>query len=153
MKALTTLQINEILKNNDVTKDIFIGTYPACIIPETRKSKYTFVSNTHVHEKPGEHWNAWFVEGDTVTFFDSFGRSVFDKTLPAYYRDFVKNFKIVKCNIVQVQHFKSIACGYFCVHFIYLATLGFNFKHFLSDYSTDLKSNDFVVFNIINLLK
>ena len=149
MKALNTLQINHILKNNNVTKGMFIGTYPACIIPKTNKLKYTFVSNTHVHEKSGEHWNAWMVEGDTVSFFDSFGRSVFDPSLPSYYRDFVKKFKIVKCNLVQVQHFNSIACGFFCVHYIYLASLGVNFKHFLSDYSRDLKSNDDIVFDII----
>ena len=152
MKPLSTLEIDKILKNNYVTRNQFIGTYPACIVPETKKTKYTFVSNTHVHSLSGEHWVAWMVDGHEVLFFDSFGRSVFDPTLPDYFRDFVKNFKIVKCNTVQIQDVNSIACGYFCIHFLYLATFGMNFKHFLSDYSINLKSNDAIVFNIINSL-
>ena len=153
MKALTTLEIDRILKQNPVTRNNFIGTFPACIIPNVKKQMYSFVSNTHAHDRPGEHWNSWVINGETVIFFDSFGRNVYDPMLPEYYRDFVKTFKYVKCNTVQIQDLDSIACGYFCIHFIYLASLGFNFKHFLSDYSTDLKANDYVVFNIINLLK
>ena len=152
MKPLSTLDIDKILKNNHVTRNMFLGTYPACIIPKTKKTKYSFVSNTDIHSQSGRHWVAWVIEDDEVLFFDSFGRTVFDPTLPNYYRDFVKNFKIVKCNTIQVQSFKSVACGYFCIHFIYLASLGMNFKHFLRDYSINLKLNDVIVFDIINSL-
>ena len=150
MEALTTLEINEILKNNPVTRKKFVGTFPACIIPMPGKNEYSFVSNTDSHDKPGEHWNSWVVNKDTVHFFDSFGRDIRDPTLPDYYRDFAIGFNRVVCNTQQIQHFQSITCGYFCVHFIYIISLGMNLKHFLSDYSQDLKSNDAIVYDIVN---
>ena len=152
MKALTTLEIDRTLKQNPVTRNNFIGTFPACIIPAPQKKMYSFVSNTHAHDRPGEHWNSWVIDGETVLFFDSFGRNVFDPTLPEYYREFVKTFKNIKCNTVQIQHVDSVACGYFCIHFIYNFSLGLNIKSFLSDYTRDLKLNDFIVSKIIKLI-
>ena len=37
MKALTTNEINAILKHNPATKNIYLGTYPACITPKSKK--------------------------------------------------------------------------------------------------------------------
>ena len=152
MKALTTLQIDRTLKQNPVTRNNFIGTFPACIIPSVKKQMYSFVSNTHAHDRPGEHWNSWVINGETVIFFDSFGRNVFDSTLPEYYRDFAKTFKNIKCNTMQIQDVDSIACGYFCIHFIYAISLGLNIESFLDDYTNNLKSNDFIVSRIVDLL-
>ena len=152
MKALSTLEIDRILKNNPVTKKEFIGTFPACIVP-TPRDRYAFITNTHSHEKPGEHWNSWVVDKDSVLFFDSFGRDINDPTLPDYYRDFIGSFRNVRFTSVQIQDFKSIACGYFCIHFIYVMSLDLSYEHFVNDYSSDLKLNDVIVNNFINSIK
>ena len=72
--ALNNFQIDYILKNNYITKKYFIGTFPACQFPDITKTKYGFITNTDTHDKQETHWNAWWVEEDTITFFDSYGR-------------------------------------------------------------------------------
>ena len=39
MKSLTTLELDELLKNNAVTKKYFLGTFPACMSPLTTRNK------------------------------------------------------------------------------------------------------------------
>ena len=82
MKSLTTLELDELLKNNAVTKKYFLGTFPACMSPLTTRKKYSFFTNTDEHNKGGIHWCAWMVDGDEITFFDSFGRHPKDPAFP-----------------------------------------------------------------------
>ena len=82
MKSLTTLELDELLKNNAVTKKYFLGTFPACMSPLTTRKKYSFLTNTDEHNKGGIHWYAWMVDGDEITFFDSFGRHPKDPAFP-----------------------------------------------------------------------
>ena len=50
MRALTTKNIDRVLKTNSVTKKYFLGTYPACILPSRSKQPYSFITNTHIHD-------------------------------------------------------------------------------------------------------
>ncbi len=150
MKPLKTLELNKILYENPVTKRFFVGTYPSCIQPKTTKPFYSFITNTQSHDEFGAHWNAWLVRGDKLIFFDSFGRNPKDVTLPKNYREFTAQFKKVEYVKTRVQGWKSNSCGYFCVHFIYLLTIGLNANSFVSDYSTDFKNNDDVVFDFVS---
>ena len=52
MKELTTNDINQILSSIPITRNTFVGTFPACTIPVTDKKFYTFVTNTkhHLHK-------------------------------------------------------------------------------------------------------
>ena len=61
MKALSTIQLNDILMKNPVTKKGYIGTFPGCVIPSTKSKGYSFITNTDLHHDRGEHWNAWVV--------------------------------------------------------------------------------------------
>ena len=147
MKPLTTEDLNTILKENHVTKKSYLGTFPACVFPDTGRKTYSFISNTSNHlDFKGEHWVAWFVNGDTIKFFDSFGRSPADSTFHNYFFDFTKTFKKLKFSRRRIQGWTSVACGYFCVHFIYTSCLGFRFQIFLNDYSrSDFEKNDNIV--------
>ena len=150
MIPLTTKDLNKILYENSVTKRFFVGTHPSCILPKTTKTFYSFITNTQNHDEFGEHWNAWIVDGKGLTFFDSFGRHPKDPTFPQHYRDFTRQFKRVKYVNTRVQGWNSKGCGYFCIHFIYLISVGFSTKIFLNDYSTDFKKNDEIVFDIVS---
>ena len=138
--ALNNFQIDYILKNNHITKKYFIGTFPACQFPDVRKRKYGFITNTDTHDKQGTHWNAWWVEGDTIIFFDSYGRK--PNSFNHYYIDFISKFRNVKyCS--EVLQNTAFACGYFCIHFIYDYSIGLNLNHII-DYASDDNVIDFV---------
>ena len=147
---LTTTQLNDILFTTNVTSKSYIGTYPSCFSPTSTKPFYSFISNTEEHDENGEHWCAWVAKGDTICFFDSFGRSPKDKTLPKYFRDIVNNFNFIKYTNYRVQGLSSKACGYFCIHFIYVFSLGLDYEDFLSDYSRDFNKNDTVAIDFVS---
>ena len=153
MKPLTTKNINKVLKNNAVTGRYFLGAYPACIVPSSSKQPYSFITNTKFHDEAGEHWNAWFVDKNKLTFFDSFGRDPRDNSFPEFYKDILKTFSRVSFTQYRVQDIDSVSCGYFCVHFIYTLSLKLDFNFFLEDYSDDLKMNDIIALRFYNSLK
>ena len=153
MEALSTLEINKVLGENAVTKRYFIGTYPSCLTPRTRKKKYAFITNTDDHNLPGRHWCAWFVDGQRISFYDSYGRSWDDPTLPEHYKDIAKLFKQISYTNTRVQSWASNACGYFCIHFIYVKALGLDYEHFLNEYSTNFERNEDIVYEFYNSIQ
>ena len=152
MKPLTTIQLNNVLMNNPVTKKYYIGTFPGCVIPAVKSKKYSFITNTDLHDQRGEHWNAWMVQGQKVLFFDSFGRDPSDSTFPEIYKELLNGFKILNYTKTRVQNFTSSTCGYYCIHFIYLLSLGLDFKFFLNEYTDDFRKNDIAVIDFVNSL-
>ena len=82
------------------------------------------------------------MQNRTVFFFDSFGRRFDDETLPNHFTEFVKSFDRVVCTTKRVQSWTSVTCGHFCVHFLYVLSLGLDFKFFLNQYSTNFEKND-----------
>ena len=150
MKPLTTKQLNEILRNNNVTNRYFLGTFPACNYPKLKNDVYSFITNTDEHNQPGEHWNSWYVRDKKVIFFDSFGRAPYDRDFPQHYRELVKKFNEVEYSRTQIQGFNASTCGLFCVHCIYVLSLGLDLNNFINDYYNDFKRNDKVVHDIVN---
>ena len=148
MKALSTLELDKILKSNSGTKSTFLGTFPSCVYPDTTRTRYSFISNTDNHNAPGVHWIGWFVNNSTVTFFDSFARSPFSDTFPEQYIDFMDRFKSVIFSNLPVQAHGTVSCGYFCIHFIYMLSLGLNIDDFLDEYY-DCNDTDIVTFNFV----
>ncbi len=146
MTPLSTIELNDVLYHNSVTKDIYLGTHPACITPKTNEKTYAFITNTHVHNRAGVHWNSWFVQGNKVSFFDSFGRSPDDETFPDHYRDISKTFKHIYYTTNRLQSWESVACGYFCIHFIYMLSLGLDYTDFLDEYTKNFEKNDDIVY-------
>ena len=153
MEPLSTLDINRILRANSVTDSYFIGTFPACITPTTEKKAYAFITNIDDHNMPGQHWNAWFIEGRRVTFFDSFGRYWDDDTLPGHYKDIAEPFERVTYSNTRLQGWDSFACGYFCIHFIYFKALGLDYEDFLNEYTNNFEKNDEIVFEFYNSIQ
>lgn len=148
--ALSTVEIDKILRGNSVTNELFLGTYPACIQPTSRLHRYSFITNTDDHTSDGTHWNAWYVESGYLSFFDSFGRSYDDEDFPDYYRVLAGQFKEIKHAKVQIQGIDSWTCGHFCINYIYTLCLGLNYQDFLDNYSRDYIKNDLFVLDFIN---
>lgn len=150
MTALTTRELDAILKNNDVTKTFFLGTYPACRFPTSKKRVYSFITNTDVHDKSGTHWTAWFIRDNKITFMDSFGRHLNDPQFPHYYIDIISEFNKVEYNKTQLQGYSTSTCGYYCIHFIYVLSLGLGIRDFISDYYNDYNVNDSIVLKFVD---
>ena len=53
---------------------------------------------------------------------------------------------------VQIQSFNSVTCGYFCIHFIYVLSLGLDLEFFLNEYSNNFMKNDEFVVDFVNSL-
>ena len=150
--ALSTHHLDKILNEEAVTRQHFIGTFPECLIltiPPPERRIYSFITNTKNHEDGGEHWNAWFVRGKKLYFFDTFGRAPNDVTFPHSYKDFLFKFGRVYYSKKHIQPFNTFTCGYYCIHFLFTFSLGLDFNHFLLDYSNELSKNDVIVLNII----
>ena len=151
MRSLRTEDFNNILRTNSVTANTYLGTFPARVLPKQEKKCYSWISNIDVHGKEEKHWIGWFVNDDKVCFFDSFGRSPDDITLPINFRTFADNFKVIQFSQRRIQRWNSVACGYFCIHFIYVLSLGLDYGSFLKDYSrSNFEANDYFAVNFVN---
>ena len=150
VRPLSTVQLDEILNNLSVTRRKYLGTYPACVHPKSKKSCYAFISNIDEHDEAGQHWCAWVVKEDTVSFFDSFGREPWNESFPYHFREIVDEFKRIKYTNTRIQNWASKTCGYFCIHFIYSMCLGLRYEDFLNDYSENYLNNDSVVIDFLN---
>jgi hypothetical protein len=93
------------------------------------QSRIAFIINTQTHEKPGQHWDAVYIDArngpessNSLEWYDSFGRSI-----PP---DILEDCKLIlKClkpeTILKVKENKVVHqsddtsnCGYFCCHFL-----------------------------------
>ena len=150
MSALNTIDLNQILQRNPITKKVYLGTYPACEIPKSRKKRYCFITNTDQHDEPGTHWTAWMVEGDNVEFFDSFGRPPNDFQMPYEFKKYILGKK-VSYSTLRVQEFSSSTCGYFCIYYIYFRSMGLDYKYIIKEL-LNLYDNDDIVITFFNSL-
>ena len=130
---MNNIELDHALSNNAFTKKYFTGVFPACQHPPKRRI-YSFVTNTDCHTQPGKHWCAWFIRHNHVVFFDSFGRSPCDKTLPENYRNFIGSFRSYDFVKTAVQRPESVFCGQHCMHFLLVMSLGLSVSDFLKDY-------------------
>ena len=153
IKPLSTVDLDEILLNSNVTKGKYLGAYPSCVHPKTKKTCYAFISNTDEHTEAGQHWCAWVIKDDTISFFDSFGREPWSKTFPNHFNEITDGFKRVQYTNTRIQSWTSKTCGHFCIHFIYTLCLDLGYEDFLHDYSKKYLKNDIVVLDFFNSIK
>ena len=140
--ALTTYDLDTLLKRTSVTRGKYLGAFPSCVIPRTNRKMYAFISNTDEHDNSGEHWCAWVVKDKTIIFFDSFGREPWHSSLPIHFQGIVNEYNHVEYNNSRLQNWGSSVCGYFCIHFIYVLCMGLEYKNFLNEYSDDKNKNE-----------
>ena len=89
----------------------FNGVYSRTNLLKIKDEAY--VTNLDECKLIGNHWIAFYVNGDNVTYFDSFGV----ERSPKGIKKFIDN-KILITNIYGIQGNDSILCGYFCINFI-----------------------------------
>ena len=92
-------------------KPRFNGVYSRDNLHKIKDGAY--IINIDEYSDIGTHWVALFMQKNNVTYFDSFGVEHIPKEINAFI-----NNKNIKTNILRIQAYDSIMCGYFCIGFI-----------------------------------
>ena len=131
MAALHTEQLEFLLvhlaqRHTSENRVISLSVFPANCIPSIRDAQQRaydvcFIVNTDPHDRPGQHWLAFYYDSTKriLEYFDSFGfplkyHSVVNSNLSG------RNLKIVAANVHgNMQTPNSSTCGYYCVLYLY----------------------------------
>ena len=82
----------------------------------------TYIINIDEYSDIGTYWIALHLQNNNVTYFDSFRV----EHIPKKIRTFISN-KYIKTNILRIQVYDSIMCGYFCIGCIDFMLVGKTF--------------------------
>ena len=144
---MNSLKINQILERDPFAKDIFYGVLARDQLPRNIKYPTSFVINTDVSSKPGEHWLAIFYDKNGVCeFFDPLGFS------PKYYKldDYLKKTSTkFYYNTQQMQGIFSKYCGHYCILYLLVKSRQYNLTFFLKLFTKNTKFNDEMIEKII----
>lgn len=142
--ALSTIHIRFILRKLLKHKRFQVGA-----IDDIDLFTYPFISivNTDISTLSGTHWIAFYINSQKqcLELFDSFGNSGH----PHF--EIVKKFAArhnlqVVVNSYQLQTYKSLLCGYFCIYFLYYRSNGLSFKQVLNKFSKhNLNKNELII--------
>ena len=113
--GMSTKEIINSLKNISS----FIGCFACNNIPPIKRYPSSFIVNTDKDDQPGTHWVAIYMTKKSCLFFDSFGEEVQENDIKIFLR---KYYKKVIYSMVQLQDYKSVTCGQFCISFIRFVT-------------------------------
>ena len=132
---LTSIEIHEYYIN----EPRFNGVYSRNNLPAKIK-KGTNVINLDEYENTGTHWIALFVKPKYTVYFDSFGI----EHIPKEINKFIRND--IKSNIVRIQAYDSIMCGYYCIEFINYMLKGKTLLDYTDLFSPNVfKKNDKII--------
>lgn len=140
---MNTKEINKILLNSSLTKNIFIGTYPCDKIPEllNQKKPFCIIINIDEHDKKGSHWVAvYFPQQEKAEYFCSYGgepKNVYiEDILTEEYRHSTR----------RVQQLFSAVCGQHCIYFLSKRAAGKTYTDIMNTYQyANFKQNDSMV--------
>ena len=112
---LTNFEIQKCYQN----EPRFNGVYSRDNLPEIKDGAY--IINLGEYSDIGTHWVALYVQNNNVTYFDSFGVEHIPKKIKAFINctsSSALHNKNIKTNILRIQAYDSIMCGYFCIGFV-----------------------------------
>lgn len=125
--------IEVILKNDKRAAINFRGVYPRDRFQELLRSSGdidgTFVFNTDPSLKGGEHWICLAIDGDTVLYFDSFGRH--PKTYSLVAEALQQRCGEILWNNELLQDASTTVCGDYCVLFLLLHARGWTLQNYV----------------------
>ena len=126
---LTNFEIQAYFQN----EPRFNGVFSTDNLPNIRKNG-AYVINLDESRDIGTHWVALYAINKTAAYFDCFGV----ERIPKEIMKFIANKNIIT-NILRIQAYDSIRCGYFCIGFINFV---FN-DNILTDFTNLFLPNDF----------
>ena len=111
--------------------------------------KGAYVINLDEYENTGTHCVSLFVKPKYTVYFDSFGIEHIPKEINKLIRSKELGHAVrneIKSNILRIQAYDSILCGYFCIKFINYMLKGKTLLDYTNLFSpNDFKKNDRVI--------
>lgn len=99
--------------------DNFNGVYSVDTLPKSSKKNLIFIANIDSSNLPGSHWIGVIIRQGIGYVFDPFGHAP-----PLKLTNWMsKHCTKWNINTRQIQPIFSQLCGYFCLHFLYFASL------------------------------
>ena len=125
------------LQTDDLEKALkgykgFHGVYAVDHLPK-RKDMGLYIANTDPSDEGGEHWVLYYVHGDVVEFFDTFGRTPKER----WPGEWLYSGKVVQSPL-------SAACGYHVLWFAHMRKTH-PFREIIGMYGPNLRDNDVFV--------
>lgn len=144
---MNTIDIDSALCSHPVTRQHFLGTFPADRLPRYVVPRPAIlVANSDRHGKPGAHWLGFVlpshVSKSTCEYFDSFGMTPFLKDFDLFIH---RNAEVCIFNDVAVQDPLSDSCGKFVCIFLLLRCMGYTFKAIKGLFSNSTQKNEALV--------
>ena len=128
LHPLTNFEIQTYCQNNPK----FNGAYSRNNLTKIKVGVY--VTNPDEYESIRIHWIPFYLNGNNIMYFDSFGV----ENIPKEIKKFIGNKNIIT-NIYRIQTYDSIMCGCFCIGFFYFMLKG----NSLLDYTNLFSPNDY----------
>ena len=108
-------------------------------IQEIKDGEYIVTPDEY--ESIGTHWIALYVNGENVTYFDTFGAG----HIPNEIKKVIGNRNIITY-IYRTQAYYSIMCGYFCIGFIDFLLKDKSLLNYINLFShNEYKKNDKII--------
>lgn len=145
---MNTREINRILRQHPVTKNIFKGVFPCDSIPNQINPPFALVCNTDPSTKPGEHWVAMFVTSSGQgEYFDSYGIS----PLRVEFKTFLqKKCTRFRWNKIRFQSDSTSVCGQYCIFYLLLRSGGLSIEEIAAKLPKDEFVSDCFVSEWVN---
>ena len=143
---MNTSQIDRILRSN--LGDLFLGVFSKDTLPSSlpRRKPLVLVCNTDIKSRPGLHWIAIFIDGNTGEYFDSFGRKPekeFERFMNKHCADWTFNSR-------QLQSLVSYFCGHYCIFYCLYKCIGYDLNSILRCFTNnDTGINDWLVHSFV----
>ena len=152
---MMTSEIDETLKNDLYTKQVYEGVYALDKLPERLKPRGLYIMNLDVSTESGSHWTLIKVQSASegvVTYFDSLGRPPPKEIMSKLARV----GQTIAYADLAVQSIFSQACGYHVLFVSYLITRNYDLKEIMIDvYRVQEKQylrNDYLAIDVISTL-
>jgi hypothetical protein len=110
-----------------ITKHFFDGVYARDTLEDIQSQPILIICNTAASTEEGEHWVAFYFEGDEVEFFDSLGHPIdfYGEEFVTFVRRFAKRYT---CVSVRLQPLNTSLCGVYCLFYSFWRCQGFHLK-------------------------
>ncbi|KAJ8023215.1 hypothetical protein HOLleu_35549 [Holothuria leucospilota] len=117
-----------------------------CLPSMVMKPPWCLLANTDRKEEPGSHWVAIYADGESIEFFDSFGRP--PEACAFDFGKFLKRYASkspLKINDKQIQNIFSTVCGQYCLFFLLHRVRGMSMSSIVNLFTKRYDVNDELV--------